>query len=92
MLTLALALVVTVALQVVGALLITALLIVPAAAARVFAGTPERMALVAAGFGALAVLGGMEVSLRLDTPTGPTIVVSAVAVFAASAMWRALRR
>ena len=51
-LTLLLAAVVAVAIKVVGALLITALLIIPAAAARGFARTPEQMA------GLAAVLGG----------------------------------
>lgn len=90
-LNLALAVVVAVALQVVGALLITALLIIPAAAARVFATSPERMVLIAAGVGAVSVFGGMEVSIRLDTPTGPTIVLIAITVFALSAIWQSIR-
>jgi zinc transport system permease protein len=81
-LTLALALLVAVALQVVGALLITALLIVPAAAARTVARTPETMAVLAAGIGAAASVGGLWLSWRFDTPTGPGIVVLAIAAFA----------
>ncbi len=79
-LTVALALLVAVALKVVGALLITAMLIVPAAAARALARTPEAMAGLAAGFGAVAAIGGLALSWRLDTPTGPSIVVTAIAV------------
>ena len=80
-LTLALALVVAVAIKVVGVLLIAALLIVPAATARPFARTPEIMALIAAGIGAVSALGGLGASYVWDTPTGPTIVCLAAGLF-----------
>ena len=79
-LTLALALLVAVALKVVGALLVTAMLIVPAAAARAFARTPEAMAFGAVAVGAVAAVAGLAASWRLDTPAGPSIVVAAVAL------------
>lgn len=82
-LTVALALTVAVALKVVGALLIAALLIVPAAAARVFTRSPEGMALGALAVGWVAVAAGLGLSLRLDTPAGPSIVAAAATVFAA---------
>lgn len=78
--TLALALLIAVAIKVVGALLVTALLIIPASAARVLSATPERMAVLAALAGALAALGGIWGSFRFDTPTGPSIVVAALGV------------
>lgn len=81
LLTLALAIVVAVALQVVGALLIGALLVLPAAAMRPLAATPERLALMAAVAGGGAALGGMALSVQVDTPTGPTIVALAFTVF-----------
>jgi len=77
-----LALVIAVAMKVVGILLITSLLIIPAAAARRFTATPEGMAGLAAAFGVLAVAGGLAASFRLDTPAGPSIVVAAAALFA----------
>ncbi len=77
-----LALAVVVALKSVGALLVTAMLIVPAAAARPLARTPEEMAVGAVLLGGLAVLGGLQGSLWADTPTGPSIVVAAVVLFA----------
>lgn len=80
-LTVALALVVAVAIKVVGVLLIAALLLIPAAAARPFAATPERMGLIAAGIGAGSALAGLQLSYLYDTPTGPTIVCVAAAVF-----------
>jgi zinc transport system permease protein len=87
-LVVALALVVAVALKIVGALLIAAMLIIPAAAARSFARTPEVMAALAALFGAVSVLGGLGLSLWQDTPTGPSIIVVAAALFAASTIMR----
>jgi zinc transport system permease protein len=80
MLTLALALLVAVAIKVVGVLLITAMLIIPAAAARAVARTPESMAGIAVGLGAVAALAGLAASWHLDTPTGPSIVMVAAAL------------
>ena len=85
-LTVALTLVVAVAIKVVGVLLIAAMLIIPAAAARPFASTPERMALIATLIEALSALGGLQLSYRFDTPTGPTIVCLAAVMFVLSSM------
>jgi zinc transport system permease protein len=84
----ALAVVVAVALKIVGALLIAAMLIVPAAAARGFSRTPEVMAGIAVAIGALSSLGGLALSMWQDTPTGPSIIVVAAAIFAASTLAR----
>ncbi len=75
------ALVIAIAMKVVGVLLITALLIIPAATARRFSTTPEQMAILASVFGALAVTGGLFGSLHFDTPSGPSIVVAALVLF-----------
>ena len=92
-LTLALAVVVAVALKVVGALLIAAMLIIPAAAARALSRTPEAMAAFAVVLGAAASLLGLALSLWQDTPAGPSIVTAACAIFAIRALTgRALRR
>lgn len=90
-LTVALAVVVAVAIKVVGVLLIAAMLIIPAAAARAFASTPERMAVIAAGVGAVSALGGLQVALVADTPAGPTIICVAAGMFALSAVARTVR-
>lgn len=82
--TLLLALVIAVAMKVVGILLVTALLIIPAATARAVGGTPERMAAAAAAIGAVAVVGGLQAALTFDTPAGPSIVAAAAALFAMS--------
>ncbi len=75
------ALVIAVAMKVVGILLITSLLIIPAAVARQFARNPEQMALLAALFGALAVSGGLYGSLTWDLPAGPAIALCAALLF-----------
>lgn len=81
-LTLALALVVAVAIKIVGALLIAALLIVPAATVRGLSRSPEGMAVAAVAAGAVSILAGLGLSLRLDTPAGPSIVAAAAVLFA----------
>lgn len=90
-LSLALALVVAVAIKVVGTLLIAAMLLIPAASARPFARTPERMAVVATLIGGIAVFGGIEGALAFDTPTGPTIVCVAALLFVCANLVRMVR-
>ena len=70
-----------VAMKLVGILLITGLLIIPASAARSFARTPGQMALLASCFGMLSVCVGILASITMDWPTGPAIVVVAVVIF-----------
>lgn len=82
--TLLMALVIAIAMKVVGIMLITSLLIIPAATARRFSATPEVMAVVASLIGAIAVIGGLFGSLTYDTPSGPSIVVAAVILFVIS--------
>ncbi|MFQ5784712.1 MAG: metal ABC transporter permease [Alphaproteobacteria bacterium] len=76
-----LAVAIAVGIKIVGLLLITSLLIIPAAAARGLADTPEQMALAAGGIGCIAVAGGLAASLAWDIPAGPSVVVAAVAIF-----------
>ncbi len=76
--------VIAIAMKIVGILLITSLLVIPAAAARRFAATPESMALIAALVGAASVVGGLGLSLEVDTPTGPSVVVAALVLFLVS--------
>ena len=75
------AMLIAVAIQVVGVLLITALLIVPAASARRFSASPEKMLVLAILFGVMAVFGGVLASMQWDSPTGPSIVLVAVLLF-----------
>lgn len=80
-LMLLIATVIAVAMKLVGILLITSLLIIPAAAARRLARTPEQMALFASLLGALAVIAGLSASWFWDTPAGPSVVVAALLEF-----------
>lgn len=76
-----LALVIAVALKVVGILLITALLIIPAANARLFSKSPRQMVLVSVLLAVSAVLLGLYSSLNWDLPAGPAIVIAAATLF-----------
>ncbi len=73
--------VIAIAMKLVGVLLITSLLIIPAATARRLSATPEMMAGVAAVLGAVSVVGGLFGSRTWDTASGPSIVVMALAIF-----------
>ncbi|MGF1690477.1 zinc ABC transporter permease subunit ZnuB [Photobacterium kagoshimensis] len=73
--------VIAVAMKFVGALIITSLLIIPAATARRFAKSPESMAMIASLLGSIAVVIGLAMSWHYDTPAGPSVVVAAAALF-----------
>jgi zinc transport system permease protein len=77
-LMLLMACVIAIAMKLVGVLLITSLLIIPAATARRLSATPEMMAVIAA---VLAVIGGLFGSRTWDTASGPSIVVMALVLF-----------
>lgn len=81
-------LVIAIGMKFVGALIITSLLIIPAATARRFARTPEQMAMCASLIGAVAVLLGLTLSWHFDTPAGPSVVISATAMFMLSQLTR----
>jgi zinc transport system permease protein len=70
-----------VALPLVGALLFTALLVLPPAAARALARTPEGMTGLSALAGALSVTGGLWGAWTWDAPSGPAIVLTAFLLF-----------
>ena len=86
-LTISLAITVAVAIKVVGILLIAAMLIIPAAAARSLARTPETMALIAAVIGAFSAVAGLRGAYVLDTPAGPSIVCVAAILFACCSLY-----
>ncbi len=80
-----LAVVVALAMKVVGVLLVTSLIIIPPAAARRVARSPEGMAVLAGALGCVSVVAGLAGSVALDTPSGPSIVVAAFVLFLAAA-------
>jgi zinc transport system permease protein len=75
------ALMTAISMKIVGLLLITALLVIPAAAARRLAVTPERMAVIAAVMAGLAVVSGLALSAFANAISGPAIVLSAGLLF-----------
>lgn len=79
--TLILAVVIALAMQIFGALLIGSLLLIPAATSRHFCTTPEQMAVSASIIGGLCVLAGLGASLKWDSPAGPSIVVAELILF-----------
>jgi zinc transport system permease protein len=73
---LVLAVTIAIAMKIVGVLLVIAFLIVPSVAARPFAATPERMALLAGVVSVASVLIGLGISVNADAPGGPAIVLT----------------
>lgn len=75
------ALTVSISVQIVGVLLITSLLIIPPAVARVFARSPLAMVLQSIAVSMVAVLMGLGASTFYDLATGPTIVIALGVLF-----------
>ncbi len=69
------------AMKIVGVMLITALLIIPAATARRFTPSPEGMALLASILGMISVVLGLYASFIWDVPAGPAVVMAALTLF-----------
>lgn len=92
----ALAVYVALAMRLVGLLLSTALLILPAVASRPLARRPETMATAAALFGAIGAILGLTAAYQFNTPSGPSIVTTLFVLLVLSlggaAALRALRR
>jgi len=82
------ALVIAIAMKIVGVLLITALLIIPAATARRVSSTPEQMAVMASLIAMLTVVMGLAMSWYGDTPAGPSVVVCGALLFALSLVFK----
>lgn len=79
--TIVMALTIGMGMKFVGALIISSLLLIPAATARRFARSPEQMAVLASVFGVLSVSFGLLFSLYFDTPSGPSVVLCSVLFF-----------
>lgn len=89
-LMLLMATVIAVGMKVVGVLLMTALLVIPAAVAQRHATSPEHMAALACITATLAVTGGTALAWAINTPVGPAIVLLAGLFFFGSLLLRAL--
>ena len=88
-----LAIVISVSLKIVGLLLITSLLVIPAATARHLSKTPEQMAALAALIGCVTVVAGLAESFVWDLPSGDAIVLTAAVLFVLVTAWpKTMRR
>ncbi|MFQ6552154.1 metal ABC transporter permease [Aestuariibius insulae] len=85
-LTFALAVVIAISIEVIGVLLIGALLVIPAAAARPLVKTPEQMVLGAFAIGLVSIVGGLQIAAIQNFPAGPTIVCTALICFILTAL------
>ncbi|HEX9191892.1 MAG TPA: metal ABC transporter permease [Candidatus Deferrimicrobiaceae bacterium] len=85
------ALVVTAAIRAVGILLVTALLVIPAAAARNVARAAAPALWISVGIALLSGISGIVASWYLDTATGATVVLAAACCFALTALYRSAR-
>ena len=79
--TLLIASVIAISIKIVGILLITGLLIVPASASRNLSSTPIQMAIISSIIGVASVVLGIQTSMIWNTPTGPTILTITLGVF-----------
>lgn len=72
--------------QALGTLLSVGLMMLPAAAARFWAGRVLPMCLIASVIGALSSVAGLLLSFHLSLPSGPAIILSAGAIYLASVL------
>lgn len=84
MLMVMLSVTILVTMRVIGTLLISALLVIPAATARMITNSFSRMLMLSPLIGAVCCLVGMNLSYHLDTSAGATIILVAAAVFTAT--------
>jgi zinc transport system permease protein len=86
-----LALTVIASISLVGIVLVNALLVIPAATAKLLARSLRQLFVLAPILGTLGVLAGLVLSSSLDLPSGPTIVVVSGLGFLAAWLWQASR-
>lgn len=82
------AIVIAVAMKIVGVLLIASLLVIPPATARFHTASPEQMAISASILGMLSICLGLTFSYYSNAPTGPAIVLSTAMLFIVSFIFR----
>uniref|UniRef100_Q0I4A8 High-affinity zinc uptake system membrane protein ZnuB n=1 Tax=Histophilus somni (strain 129Pt) TaxID=205914 RepID=Q0I4A8_HISS1 len=75
------ALTIALSMKFVGALIITSLLIIPAATAKRFARSPEMMVIIAIFVSMISITLGLTLSAFYDTPSGPSVVISSTFLF-----------
>lgn len=81
MLFLIIAIVITISLKIIGIVLVTSLLIVPAASAKNLASSMSRLFMLSSVFGIISGVAGLAASIYLNTSSGPTIVLVSIGIF-----------
>jgi zinc transport system permease protein len=81
LLTTTMALAVAISIQIIGALLITSMLIIPPATAKQLARNPKNMVIISTIIAILSVLAGLLTSYQFDIPSGPAIILSSFILF-----------
>ena len=79
--TVLMAAIIAISIKMVGLLLITGMLIIPAAMARNVSDSPQKMVLFSVIGGLLSVIIGLFSSLEFNTPSGPSIIAAALLLF-----------
>ena len=79
--TLLLAGVIALSIKMIGALLITGLLLIPAATARSLSNSPLQMIILSILIGIISVVMGLFSSLEFNTASGPSIIVASLVLF-----------
>mgnify|MGYP001293483304 FL=1 len=79
--TLLMAAIIAISIKMIGLLLITGMLIIPAAMARNISNSPKGMIIFSVIGGLLSVFLGLFSSLNFNTPSGPSIIVAALILF-----------
>ena len=79
--TILMAAIIAISIKMVGLLLITGMLIIPAAMARNISNNPKQMVLFSIIGGLLSVVMGLFGSLQINTPSGPSIITAGLILF-----------
>tara|TARA_B100001989_G_scaffold213011_1_gene162875 strand:- start:449 stop:1252 length:804 start_codon:yes stop_codon:yes gene_type:complete len=79
--TILMAAIIAISIKMVGLLLITGMLIIPAAMARNISSSPQRMVIYSIIGGLLSVILGLFTSLEFNTSSGPSIITAALFLF-----------
>ena len=79
--TILMAAIIAISIKMIGLLLITGMLIIPAAMARNISNNPKQMVLFSIIGGLLSVVMGLFGSLEINTPSGPSIITAGLILF-----------
>ena len=79
--TILMAAIIAISIKIVGLLLITGMLIIPAATARNLSSNPQQMVKLSMIGGLMLVIIGLFSSLQFNTPSGPSIITAALILF-----------